>query len=128
MCPLCTLVVACGHVQTHTKVALLLSRKGWTMLSDGACTPLVMWVTDCPAHMHAELKASPALPDGPAPQRASADVRRRSLEGSFSAKRSDRSSTGPQFPPASPRHAGRAAGALASAQVLLHAAGAELGA
>ena len=65
----------------------------------------------------AELKASPPLADGPASRRTSMDVRRRSIEGIPSVKGGDRQAETSDLPPASPRHPGRAAGALASAQV-----------
>ncbi len=57
------------------------------------------------------------LPDGAVPLRTSLDVRRRSVEAALAVKLGDKPAEPVLLPPASPRQPGRAAGAIASAQV-----------
>ena len=66
---------------------------------------------------HANSDANLVLPDGAVPLRTSLDVRRRSMETALAVKLGDKPAEPVLLPPASPRHPGRAAGAIASAQV-----------
>jgi len=68
----------------------------------------------------ANSNANLGLSDGAVPLRTSLDVRRRSMEAALAVKLGDKPAAPALLPPASPRQPGRAAGAIASAQVRTH--------